>query len=426
MSDSRAPEPLIELVGAAFSNKGAELMLRTAMVEIRERLPSARFAMNLHRGSPAQRRSIGAADVVWRPSRSRLVSSAHRRLASVYASLGRCRDEIMPELETGAGRMAALRDWWRSARAARSVHSVLPDEVDAVVDVSGYAYGDGWGWRHTDQLPTYYRALRRRGSRVILLPQTLGPFEDSRVRRIFLDVYAAADIVYARDDQSLEHARAVLPETFRLRRAPDITIRREEAAGLDWVEGKACVIPNRNMTTHLGADVARGYVRFLERVLRMLRQLGAEPFVLIHDLGGGDERVAREAIAAVGGVEIVKEDDPFRVKAIIGRSFLTVSSRYHGLVAALSQGVPSLATGWAHKYETLLEDYGVPEALLDPLASEEVLTASLRRLFVPEKRAEVSSALLHAEAKRVSEVERMWDEVMPLIAGDPPRAGAER
>jgi colanic acid/amylovoran biosynthesis protein len=393
-------------------------MLRTAVAELGERLPSARFAMNLHRGSPAERRSIGAADIVWRPSRSRLVSLAHRGLAAGYAALGRQQRELMPEMETGGGGPAAsLRDWWRSARAARSVHSVLPGEVDVVVDVSGYAYGDAWGWRHSDRLPAYYRAVRSRGGRVVLLPQTLGPFGDDRVRRIFLEIYAAADVVYARDDQSFARAAAVLPETSRLRRAPDITTRRQDGgAGLDWVEGRACVIPNRNMTTQLGADVAAHYVGFLERVLRMLRGLGAEPFVLIHDLGGGDERLARAAAARAGGADIVREEDPFRIKAIVGRSFLTVSSRYHGLVAALSQGVPSLATGWAHKYETLLADYGVPEALLDPLAPDDVLGPALRRLFVPEIRAALSARLLRAEAARVSEVERMWDEVMPLIA----------
>jgi colanic acid/amylovoran biosynthesis protein len=417
MRDPSRSGPLIELVGAAFSNKGAELMLRTAIAEIESRLPSARFAMSLNRGSPAERRSVGAADVVWRPSRSRLASLAHRTLASGYAALGRRPAELMPDMAAGGGRAAALGKWWRSARAARSVHSVLPAEVDVVVDVSGYAYGDAWGWEHSQGLPPYYRTIRRRGGRVILLPQTLGPFEDERVRRIFQEIYAAADLVYARDDQSFERAAAVLDGTGRLRRAPDITIRKGDAeSGLDWVDGKACVIPNCNMTTHLGADVARSYAGLLERVLRALRGLGAEPFLLIHDLGGGDERLAREAAAAVGGVEIVREADPYRIKAIIGRSFVTVSSRYHGLVAALSQGVPSLATGWAHKYETLLADYRVPEALLDPLATDEVLGAALQRLFVPDIRRDISRRLLSAEAERVRGVERMWDEVMPLIA----------
>jgi colanic acid/amylovoran biosynthesis protein len=311
-----------------------------------------------------------------------------------------------------------LADWWRSASAARSVHSVLPSEIDVVVDVSGYAYGDAWGWEDSIRLPAYYRAIRRRGGRAILLPQTLGPFADDRVRRIFLEIYAAADLVYARDDQSFARAEAVLSDTSRLRRAPDITVRKAAVGDdLGWVEGAACLIPNVNMTTHLGRDVAEGYAGFLERVLRTLRRLGAEPFILIHDLGGGDERLARAAAAAAGGVRVVKEEDPFRIKAIIGRSLLTVSSRYHGLVAALSQGVPCLATGWAHKYETLLADYGVPEALLDPLASDAVLTESLGRLLVPQRRVEITGRLLRAEAERVRRVERMWEEVMPLVAG---------
>ncbi|HEX8571245.1 MAG TPA: hypothetical protein VF759_00685 [Allosphingosinicella sp.] len=121
MADPREPGPLIELVGAGFRNKGAELMLRTAIAEIAERLPSARFAMGLNRGSPEQRRSVGAADVVWRPSRSRLASAAHRRLASAYAALGPLEQELMPDMEGGGPAPASAAGGDRPGPLAPSI-----------------------------------------------------------------------------------------------------------------------------------------------------------------------------------------------------------------------------------------------------------------------------------------------------------------
>jgi len=45
------------------------------------------------------------------------------------------------------------------------------------------------------------------------------------------------------------------------------------------------------------------------------------------------------------------------VKSVIGNCDLLLSSRYHALIAALSQGIPAAAIGWSHKYEELLAEF---------------------------------------------------------------------
>jgi colanic acid/amylovoran biosynthesis protein len=54
-------------------------------------------------------------------------------------------------------------------------------------------------------------------------------------------------------------------------------------------------------------------------------------------------------------------DGDFRaadLKAIIGQCQLVISSRYHALIAAMSQGIAVGTAGWSHKYTELLEETG--------------------------------------------------------------------
>ena len=50
-----------------------------------------------------------------------------------------------------------------------------------------------------------------------------------------------------------------------------------------------------------------------------------------------------------------------QIKGILATCTAVISSRYHALIAALSQGVPAVALGWSHKYEALLSEVGTPE-----------------------------------------------------------------
>lgn len=53
------------------------------------------------------------------------------------------------------------------------------------------------------------------------------------------------------------------------------------------------------------------------------------------------------------------------IKALIKDCKLLISSRYHGVVSGLTQGVPTLCTSWSHKYEQLLKEHGCENNILD-------------------------------------------------------------
>ncbi len=82
---------------------------------------------------------------------------------------------------------------------------------------------------------------------------------------------------------------------------------------------------------------------------------------------------------------------------MIGKTACVVGSRYHALVAALSQGIPCMALSWSHKYRELLKPFGLGKYAVesaDGAGGSAILT--LCDAFIeaaPALRASVAAAL---------------------------------
>ena len=114
-------------------------------------------------------------------------------------------------------------------------------------------------------------------------------------------------------------------------------------------------------------------------------------------------------------LKIVREPDPLYLKGILGTCSLVISSRYHGLMSALSQGVPCIATGWSHKYQALLEDYGCTEYLLPLDGSIEQLDNMIETLIAGSTRIDVVNRLIKVSSKQKQMAHEMWQQVMGIL-----------
>jgi len=91
-----------------------------------------------------------------------------------------------------------------------------------------------------------------------------------------------------------------------------------------------------------------------------------------------------------------------------------VSSRFHGLISALSAAVPALACGWSHKYAELMSDYGCPEFnvdLNDKASWQPKLDDLIAAGASPEYRRKLAQA---GDAQRALS-EGMWGDVIGLL-----------
>ena len=380
---------IIEVRKAGFRNKGAELMLLAIVARLRAAYPEATLTM-----------------VPSAPNGSQPFAKLTALGFYPKASLNRRGIEF--------GDAAGLIP----GRLRRRYGLVLDREVDVVIDTAGFAYSDQWGIESSLELSRATRRWRRRGSKVILMPQAFGPYSDDAIRKAILCAVDNADLVMPRDSTSYRYLTEVTGQRDYIRQYPDFTNLIEGIVpdGFETEDLGVAIVPNFRMIEKTDEASSGRYLPFMTGCARRLIELGARPYVLVHE-GVDDGRLAVRISEASGGIPIVKEDDPLKIKGILGLSYAVVASRYHALVSALSQGVPAVATGWSHKYTELFEDYGFPEGVLSIDDEAGRIDAMMDRLIDAEANKEITAQLLQSSARLKSLSEEMWATVQSVIAG---------
>jgi polysaccharide pyruvyl transferase WcaK-like protein len=384
---------IIEITGAGFTNKGAELMLRSAVHEASTWGAGVRFAVNPSVGSYEERAGAGL------------------RQKLDLARLGRLQGAVRRRLPAGYRERYGL---------------VIPEDVDVVLDASGFRYSDQWGAGTSRTLALRTAREWRPGTPYVLLPQALGPFRDPGARAAFADAMTRVSLVFARDEDSYAYVREIMGDDPRLAMSPDFTALLPAVVPDDlprWAGVPlGAIVPNARMLDKTGGDVGARYGEFLRACVAEVRRAGLQPVVLLHSREAGDGALARELAAGAGGeVPVVEHPDPRVLKGYLGACELVVSSRFHALVSGLSQNVPCVATGWSHKYQRLFHEYGCPEFLVDLSRPLDEALEPVRRLLRPEERARVRGVLEPANARVRAQIRAMWDTVRGVVM---PRAGA--
>lgn len=376
---------IIEIRKAGFVNKGAELMLHAALQKLKTRYPDATFVM-----APTTEKSD-------HPFR-KLVQLGFYPKASLW------------RYGIQWGKLANF-----APRPLREMYGVVLDkEVDVVIDAAGFAYSDQWGDEPSVELAQSANTWKKNGTRVILLPQALGPFTTDKIQAAMKTVVENVDLVFPRERVSYEHLTALTGEQAKIKQAPDFTnlISGVIPADFDVEQNRFCIVPNCRMLDKTDQQTRDAYLPFLITCTRYLLEKGAKPFVLVHE-GKGDLALAEKLSAAVGGIPIVRESGPLEIKGILGACSGTLGSRFHGLVSALSQGVPALATGWSHKYQMLFEDYGFPEGLVQVTGDEAEIKRKLD--LVTDDSARIAALIQTRTAQLKEQSEQMWQQVFEVI-----------
>ncbi|WP_333474048.1 polysaccharide pyruvyl transferase family protein [Herbiconiux gentiana] len=292
---------------------------------------------------------------------------------------------------------------------------VLPSEVVAVFDGSGFRYGDQWVHQSLDYTASKLERWAARGVPVYMLPQAFGPFElTAAPSRKALN---ASNLIFPRDPESESYVRAILADegADRVRRYPDFTavLDGRFPARHERLRGRVPIVPNVNIYSRADdAEAKARYVANLSAIAIDLHGRGLAPYGLAHE-GRNDVEILQlvvDSVRRTAGIDldVVSGLDGVELKGLIGSAPLLVSGRYHAVVSALSQGVPTVIHGWSHKYEHVARDFGVPELLADPLgdAGQSVDLIS----YILES-ADLGERIVAAGSEVKRSIEAMWSAV---------------
>jgi len=282
----------------------------------------------------------------------------------------------------------------------RRFHPMLRrlSELNAILDVSGGdSFSDIYGLRRFRSVSLPKRLALTLGMRLILLPQTYGPFRSWKSRRVTQSILRNASQVWARDARSHETVRELLGDEFDPRR---------HRCGVDVAFGLPAVQPR-------DSAVVESVGRFRDaRGVRVGLNVSG---LLYNDSEGGAKRFGlggsyRELIDTLVDRLVAREDvqimliphvapqrpsvdcdvtacaalferlsaqqrkrtlavpptlGPMEVKWVIGQTDWFCGTRMHSCIAALSQGVPTTAFAYSDKTQGVFATAGIGDAVVD-------------------------------------------------------------
>lgn len=384
MNNSNAIKPImIEIKGVQFVNKGAELMLHAVLQQLEIIAPKCEVLLRPNKSSPYSKRAkLGAYQKVT------LTRNVIDLNGLTYYLPNR------------------LRGWLKNKWGV-----VTEADVDILLDASGFAYGDQWSSIALRQLSTEVTRFHRKNKAYVFLPQALGPFTREADQKILSDSLPNASLIMARESTSYENVKGLGVAENVVMQYPDFTnlVSGQCPDYFSHAEPVFLLIPNSKMLSSKNAESGwrDKYISMLGNAVKAAQNLGFRAVVLNHE-GVADqevcERLQRELAEPV---EIICEDDPIKVKGIIGKCALVLCSRFHGCVSALSQGVACIGTSWSYKYERLFEDYGKREFLItSPIGSDDLV--DLVALANADREVDNSARIFELKAASHD----MWQQVV--------------
>lgn len=293
---------------------------------------------------------------------------------------------------------------------------VTPNQIDVILDCCGYYITDAWHKNEGDYLyvKRYYSLFTNPQIKIYYLPQAFGPFRNEWSLKIAQLAYERATKIYAREQISLSHMTELFGDNEKFSIAPDFTCLC--APSEDPViqlphKDYVLVIPNSNMISQTDEHVADKYMTFLKSVVEELSSKG-EPIYLLNHEGIEDEQLLLSLNKLLKcPLPILTNLSGLDIKSVIKNAKLVISARFHGVVSALTQNVPTLCTSWSHKYAELLKEHSCEQSMLDVEDINHSLLVVHDALVNPSKYISKDGC----EEKIEGEVKAMWDEIFSVL-----------
>ncbi|MBN2137846.1 MAG: polysaccharide pyruvyl transferase family protein [Sedimentisphaerales bacterium] len=282
-------------------------------------------------------------------------------------------------------------------------------EADLVADITGGdSFSDIYGMRRFVIGFLRKWLIKIFGKKLVLLPQTYGPFSRLVTKILARHIVNYAAVVYSRDKKGVDDARAILGaggSNGKVKFVPDVGFlldpRRPSHGDIDELEnlkvaGRTLVGLNISGLLSCCAEenvfnLKIEYPALVISMVELLMKLENTVVLLVPHVVSMEEddaspaenrskkgyREQSDTVACRRCYEQVVEKYPGRIfmvrgrynhnetKYIIGLCDFFIGSRMHACIAALSQCVPAVGVAYSGKFHGVFESIGVADCVAD-------------------------------------------------------------
>ncbi len=312
-------------------------------------------------------------------------------------------------------------------------------ETDFVGDIrGGDSFSDIYGLRGAvmGSMPSAIALLL--GKRLFLLPQTYGPYRSGMAKWIARWVLRRAACILSRDREGVELVRAILgtsegrddihfcPDVAfsmsaraptKLAITPPIAQKSSEGflVGLN-ING---LLFNGGYTRDNMFGLRFDYREFVRQLAEDVLEKTPAHLLLIPHTFAPDGHVESDPQACRSVFDMMKsrhegrihlvegEYDQFEIKGIIGNCDFFIGSRMHACIAALSQGILTIAVAYSQKFRGVFDSIGLGTMVIDA-RSEDQEPAIERILEGIRQRSEISTTIQTKTAWAKEELEKTF------------------
>jgi polysaccharide pyruvyl transferase WcaK-like protein len=292
-------------------------------------------------------------------------------------------------------KVALKEPCWASIRNADLVGSIA----------GGDSFSDTYGLRRFLYVFLPQLLVLLLGKKLVLLPQTVGPFNGWLARTASRYVLKRAALIYSRDYRGLEEMRGLLgsiSDSDKLRFCYDVgfVVEPHRPSNMD-LNG---FVKQNTTSPVIGLNVsgllyAGGYTQnnqfglkadyrsLVDRLIsHLVNEKQATVLLVPHVFGEGEysesdsavcEKLYRKLKPKYGDKlhGVSGRYDQSEIKYIIGLCDFFVGSRMHACIAAISQSIPAVPIAYSKKFIGVMETVGMEPYVADPrtMGVEEIL-----------------------------------------------------
>lgn len=315
-------------------------------------------------------------------------------------------------------------------------------DADFIGDVrGGDSFSDIYGVRGfiEGSIPSIITLLI--GKKLVLLPQTYGPYKSNISRKIARYILGHANIIMSRDRESINLVKDILNKNSS---GKQIIFCPDVAFALDSIEPKNGVIQpfintgcenpilglningllyNGGYTRNNMFNLRMDYKLFVHKLSEaILEKTNANLLLIPHTFAAhghveSDSDACTEVFTALsplykGRIQLITgEHDQHAIKGIIGCCDFFIGSRMHSCIAALSQNIPTAAVAYSKKFKGVFDSIDVGNFVIDAREAETQEAVDMI-VTMYEDRAQIKNNLLYQIDKAQKQQLKIFREIL--------------